>query len=57
MITTHSNISKKMGVINVPPPSHEGTSTHYGAEREVDIFNGNGIPIEKDSSSKDHPKD
>jgi hypothetical protein len=37
MLTTHSNISKKMGAINVPPPSVEVASTHYGAERDVEL--------------------
>ena len=49
MLTTHSNISKKMGTINVPLPSLEGTSTHYGAEKDIELIQG---PMSQSSEQK-----
>jgi hypothetical protein len=49
MLTTHSNISKRMGTINVPPPSIEGASTHYGANRDVEYLHATAKLTDKTS--------
>lgn len=51
MLTTHSNISKKMSSINIP--KEEVASTHYGAEREIEMFTGNISQTDKGSNRRD----